>query len=281
MKTFSERYGYVEKPFIFEDITQSLLNRIWNIYQRKIHADFIDAFSNHLREIMDHFGLLYSDSYSYGDTMITYNLESFKKWLFSAEWFYVYDFIDVYLSCLKADERKKESDLFNKILVEENAGYRISKGKVTPITDENEIEAIEEAQNSPYDVVSSHIRKATQLFSRRPRADYMNTVKEAISAVEAMCCIITGMTGRNATLGNAIDKLQEKGVYIHPFMVDGYKALYKYSSNEGGVRHGGIEPGNVTFEDAKYMLVSCSAFVNYMIEKWDKIQEGLMEKNNE
>lgn len=278
MKTFSERYGYIVKPFIFEDVSQALLNRIWNAYQRKICADIIDTCSNHLGQIMDHFGLLYEDSHSFGDTMISYNLEAFRKWLFSADWYYVYDFIDVYLSCLNADELKKESALFNKILMEENAGYRVSKGRVMPITDENEIGAIEKAQSSPYDVVNSHIRKATLLFSKRPKPDYENTVKEAISAVEAMCCVITEMTGRNATLGNAIDKLQEKGVYIHQFMIDGYKALYKYSSNEDGVRHGGIEPGNVTFSDAKYMLVSCSAFVNYLIEKWEKVQKGSAEK---
>ena len=28
---------------------------------------------------------------------------------------------------------------------------------------------------------------------------------------------------------------------------------------------------NMTAEDAKYMLISCSAFVNYLIEKWSKV----------
>jgi hypothetical protein len=30
---------------------------------------------------------------------------------------------------------------------------------------------------------------------------------------------------------------------------------------------------DVPAEDAKYMLVSCSAFVNYLVEKWSKIGE--------
>lgn len=29
----------------------------------------------------------------------------------------------------------------------------------------------------------------------------------------------------------------------------------------------------VAAEDAKYMLVSCSAFVNYFVEKWGKITQ--------
>lgn len=35
-------------------------------------------------------------------------------------------------------------------------------------------------------------------------------------------------------------------------------------------RHGGIDFTNAPAEDAKYMLVSCSAFVNYLIEKFSK-----------
>ena len=41
-------------------------------------------------------------------------------------------------------------------------------------------------------------------------------------------------------------------------------------SDEDGIRHGGIDFKWAPAEDAKYMLVSCSAFVNYLIEKWSK-----------
>ena len=42
------------------------------------------------------------------------------------------------------------------------------------------------------------------------------------------------------------------------------------TSDEDGIRHGGIDFKWAPAEDAKYMLVSCSAFVNYLIEKWSK-----------
>ena len=35
-------------------------------------------------------------------------------------------------------------------------------------------------------------------------------------------------------------------------------------SDEEGVRHSLIGEANVRFEDAKFMLVACSAFVNYL-----------------
>ena len=37
------------------------------------------------------------------------------------------------------------------------------------------------------------------------------------------------------------------------------------------MQYGGIDFANAPSEDAKYMLISCSAFINYLIEKWSKI----------
>ena len=109
------------------------------------------------------------------------------------------------------------------------------------------------------------------MYAKRPIPDYENSIKESISAVEAMCCIITGMTGKQATLGNAIKKLKDCGVHIHSAMESAFSSLYGYTSDENGIRHGGIDFANTPAEDAKYMLISCSAFVNYLIEKWSKI----------
>lgn len=86
-----------------------------------------------------------------------------------------------------------------------------------------------------------------------------------------MCCIITGLTGTSATLGAALKKLEENGVIIHGAMRSAFSQLYGYTSDANGIRHGGIDFTNAPAEDAKYMLVSCSAFVNYLIEKYTQI----------
>ena len=114
------------------------------------------------------------------------------------------------------------------------------------------------------------MQKALQFYSDRENPDYENSIKESISAVEAMCCIITGMTGASATLGAALRKLEESGVVIHGAMRSAFSQLYGYASDENGIRHGGIDFKNAPAEDAKYMLISCSAFVNYLIEKYSK-----------
>ena len=54
-------------------------------------------------------------------------------------------------------------------------------------------------------------------------------------------------------------------------MIEAFLSLYGYTSDENGIRHGGIDFTNAPSEDAKYMLISCSAFINYLIQKWSKI----------
>lgn len=159
---------------------------------------------------------------------------------------------------------------FNRILKEEVASYRILDRLVVPIINEGELASIEQTINSDFDSVSRHIEKALELYSDRKSPDYENSVKESISAVEAMCKIIAGLDGGNATLGSAINKLKECSINIHPAMENAFKQLYGYTSDSNGIRHGGIDFVDVPSEDAKYMLVSCSAFVNYLLEKWIK-----------
>ena len=74
-----------------------------------------------------------------------------------------------------------------------------------------------------------------------------------------------------ATLGDALKKLEDNGVQIHGALKEGFKKLYGYTSDQGGIRHAeGMFESNVTFEEAKFMLVSCSAFINYLIAEYSK-----------
>jgi hypothetical protein len=46
--------------------------------------------------------------------------------------------------------------------------------------------------------------------------------------------------------------------------------LYGYTSDTHGIRHALKDDSQPNAEDAKFMLVSCSAFVNYLVEKAQK-----------
>lgn len=115
------------------------------------------------------------------------------------------------------------------------------------------------------------MKKALNLYSDRFSPDYENSIKESISAVESMCCIITGETGKSATLGATLKKLEKHNIYIHEAMKSAFEKLYGYTSDENGIRHGGIDFKGATSDDARYMLVSCSAFINYLNAQYVKM----------
>ena len=63
-----------------------------------------------------------------------------------------------------------------------------------------------------------------------------------------------------------LKKLERNGVEIHGGLKSAFNTLYGYTSDANGIRHAGNIGGpSSTFEEAKFMLVSCSAFINYLI----------------
>ena len=105
--------------------------------------------------------------------------------------------------------------------------------------------------------------KALSLISDRDHPDYSNSIKESITAVEVVCEIIID---KQATLGDALTELEKQGVVIHPALKSAFSKLYGYTSDAAGIRHAGqLDGKDATFDEAKYMLISCSAFVNYLI----------------
>lgn len=174
------------------------------------------------------------------------------------------------IHCVGSSLFIKVIEKINSILDEENSGYRLIDDVFVPITNSVEIDEVVAASSVPYEAVRKLIDKAIKNFSDKANPDYENTIKDAISAVESMCCIITGMTGSSATLGAALKKLGDNGVVIHGALREDFSKMYGYTSDEDGIRHGGIDFKHAPIEDARYMLVTCSAFVNYLISKYDK-----------
>ena len=71
-----------------------------------------------------------------------------------------------------------------------------------------------------------------------------------------------------STLGEALNKL-EKSNNLHSALKKSFSALYGYTSDEGGIRHALTENDReVDFHEAKFLLVTCSAFINYLISKF-------------
>jgi len=161
---------------------------------------------------------------------------------------------------------------FNLIFEREFAGYRFIDGEIVPITNKSEIKEIEESLFVTQDFTSlkscnTHLKSSLSKLSDRLNPDYRNSIKESISAVESISKIISNNS--KDSLGGALDKIKGK-LKIHSALERGFKQIYGYTSDTDGIRHALIEDNNCDFEDAKFMLVSCSAFINYLIIKANK-----------
>jgi CheY-specific phosphatase CheX len=213
-------------------------------------------------------------SISYEPVRLMAFYRKFKEIIFSKEWYMIYDFIEFIMEefiyeveFLSESEIGLFSKKCNEILKRESAGYRIVGSKVVPINSEEEICEMEQALSGDniWSSVSVHLKTALGFLSNRKFPDYRNSIKESISAVEAVCNIITGNTKK--TLGEALIEVDKK-LKIHEALKKGFSAIYGYTSDANGIRHYMLDSSiSPSFEDAKFMLVICSAFVNYLRAK--------------
>lgn len=163
-------------------------------------------------------------------------------------------------------------DEVNELFEKECVGYRFVGEKIVAITDKVEIKEIEESLQNNYECCRVQIKKAVGFLADREQKDYKNCIKESILAVESICKIIVG--DDKASLGEAIKQLKSNNINIHPALETAFLKLFGYTSDEGGIRHAkGLFVSDVSFEEAKFMLVSCSAFVNYLIAEYGKIKK--------
>ena len=281
---FAERNGFApEKAIQIENMDRNLRNRLYNAVHKFLEPS--PSINDELKYVVDKLGYRVEatsqKNWHWIDTFL-------QRTISDIPWYMPYEIIELFFEAKRDICSRCEYDCYergacdeivwfkgvtaeiNKIMEQEKSGYRFLNDKFINITSEEELEEISKATDSPYESVSTHFRKALTLYSDRKKPDYENSIKESISAVEAMCCIITGATGSQATLGNSLKKLETNGVVIHSAMKAGFEKMYGYTSDADGIRHGGIDFTNAPAEDAKYMLVSCSAFVNYLIEKCSK-----------
>jgi hypothetical protein len=275
---FSQRIGKkaVRDRLQIESIDQSLLNKLWNLILNTLFAkmktysqedaqkicNFIwtDFFDERIDETPSYFTM-------YGRDFINHFKEQFFE---NLQWYEIYDLLEFIASLddrvLRIDFSKK----CNSVLKNEISGYRIIENKVIKTTSEEEISAIETALNDSTGMnsVNTHLKTSLDLLSNREIPDFRNSIKESISAVEAICGIIS--EDKNATLGSAL-KIIEKKYDLHKALKNAFSSLYGYTSDSSGIRHSLLEEDvNVTFEDAKFMLVSCAAFINYLNSKIEK-----------
>lgn len=268
MELFSQRKGLkpvkkvIQIDFMDRDLRIGLWNALTLFYWNKVSGYDVPKSIQILIKIL---WLYYFKEPidTLGGWSHTYN--KIRDYFFHCEWFEVYDFIEFIANNYPEDEtNQKFMNFCNSILERELSAYRFVGGKITQITSEVEISEIEEALASPFKAVNIHLKSALDLLSDRKSPDYRNSIKESISAVEAICKLIA--KDEKAALAQTLRKIEEK-LPLHPALKKAFESLYGYTSDAEGIRHALLDEPNLSFEDAKFMLVSCSAFINYLISK--------------
>jgi hypothetical protein len=192
--------------------------------------------------------------------------EVVRQYFFQCEWHEIYDFIEFTAAAAPDNLAADFSDFCNCVLERELSAYRLIDGRMVEITAEQEIASVEEALKSTEKLkgVHAHLTAALALLSDRKKPDFRNSIKESISAVEAVAQLLTGDS--KATLGAALKVLETKSS-MHGALKASLSSLYGYTSDAGGIRHAMLDESTLKFNDAKFMLVACTAFVNYLVGK--------------
>lgn len=268
--SFSQRMGLapLELPLQTHGMSDNLRLGLWN------------ALANHLQAMLFAVSLGQPESrtlaYRLADEFFGWDVDTITRYgdderqriklAFQAlAWERAYDFIE-YL----ANESfwgSHLTELWNEVLERENSAYRFVGSVIVPITNEHELATITTAAENlhPFPNAHEHLTKAAQLLGDRLNPDYANSIKESISAIEALCQALTGKP--KATLGDALKYLEDQGI-IHGALKATFAALYGYTSDAAGIRHGkGFGADRPDQADARFILITCSAFINYVIAK--------------
>jgi hypothetical protein len=268
---FSERKGIkpVKALIQTDSMDADLRNGLWNALTRRywnkaqLIGDWYDGdrdavhllqsvWSDYFKEPIDRIPNLWSNA-----------LLKPRAYFLNCQWYEAYDFIE-FVNSVRPDRAFQQE--CNNILERELSAYRFVGEKLVQITSEEEIAAIEEAigTTDPMRPVAVHLRTALDLLADRKSPDYRNSIKESISAVESASKLMTG--DDKGGLAEALKNLKSK-VGLHPALEKAFTSMYGYTSDADGIRHALMDEPTLSFEDAKFMLVSCSAFVSYLTAK--------------
>lgn len=282
MKWFSERYGYTKPSdvIIQEQITREIQNAICSAFDVLPELfsnagapygeyDYIDVERFLWTHVLNERESKFSSGRNYHIVSTTFIEDQSKQWHEKMD--LIEKVIDYLIKCCNDynkhyywDVARAFSERLNSDFERLHFAYRIVEDKIVEINSKEEIESIEKALADSPANIREHLNRALQHYAKRPEGDYRNSIKESISAVEAWCREKTG----ESTLGLALSKLEKKGVTLHPTLKQAFDKLYFYTNDkETGIRHALMDEAGTYMpnaEEAMFMLVSCSAFINYL-----------------
>ncbi|MBM7279297.1 hypothetical protein JTZ10_16225 [Gordonia rubripertincta] len=270
MQRFSERYGFVQpkEAIQLEWADDELRMGLWNVtyvwlFDYPFRSQSLEAvLGKRVLGLAERIWM-----HELHKSVENFSLANFKKTCRSILLDHMFhESFDLIEAIVREARREKDltelEDSYNHILATRRSAYRFIDGILVPLSNTDEVAAIEVVITS--ETVNSgarnHLRKSLALLGDRTDPDYANSIKEAISSVEAAA---SDLAPGKSTLGPKLEQIKSD-FGLHPALVDGWKKLYGATSDEPGIRHGSSEISKADPDMARYYVVMCSAMVGYL-----------------
>ena len=275
---FSQRYGYapVVQQLALGEITTAFREEIKALLDETIIVGRFNAIENEYADIIqDIFINFYEGNYRKFSRTKSFVKDFLDEFVDKCNFFRLFDLLEQLIKDLKQLNTdnigyKKRNENFEfklkTIVKKHHLAYIIYDGKIKPISNEFEgktyVAALDETKDTGQLGAHSHLLKAGEQINHQKWAD---SVRESISAVEAICRQIVG---ENATLGSALNEI-EKNYPLHPAFKKALSELYGFTSDENGIRHSLLDKSNAAVDeaDALFMLGACASFVSYLLSR--------------
>lgn len=270
--SFGVRNGIVKprEAFQLTEMDKKLRTDLFNTYLIYVFNCREGIFRHQLNQayqiLFIRFFVLPLDRYNNVDDTNRYQI---RPLFFDLDWYKVYDFLEsliTYLNQVGYDKTRNLIEGIQNDLEDNKSGYYLHDSKFIPITTKVEVDEISELENQTLKYglkeIKTHLDTALTCLSQKPKPDLRNSIKESISMVGAIARRIEPSND----LSKALHKISESST-INKQLIEGFKKLYHFTSGEGGIRHELMEDVNLDLETARYFLVSCSAFTNFLISE--------------
>lgn len=280
---FSQRYKYksFRTAIQTESLDEQTRNAFWNVIGPYFeqHSEYCGVYKDLWTDLYENTSDTRPVAAGRYDKASEHFYRFYRKQILEGEWYDCFDLIEFLVdpsntskwryrisqnTYVRNDSTLKPAD-FMPVLERYMVGYRFVDYKLVPITTKEEITAIEEAIVKSEDSVAEQLSKAVGFLSNRQEPDYAKSIDCSISAVESQCRHLLGT--QTPTLGKALKLLEDNGIGLHGSLKSAFEKLFGFTSDASGIRHGGLQPSDADVDLAKFMLVSCSAFVNYLKSK--------------
>ena len=185
----------------------------------------------------------------------------------NADWFRVYDFVEIVVEQLQAPYDGEALDRFtrglNDVFRRKGVGWQLAHGGIEIRGGESFESSVQKAIAVTLDtgrvVAGRELHEALRDLSKRPAVDITGAIQHAMAALECVARDVTG--GQNATLGELIKR--NPGL-LPPPLDKGVEKIWGYASVQGRHLREGSAP---KLEEAELVVGLAGALVTYLVKK--------------